>query len=104
MRARAPAVVLCLLTSPLELPCHARLVKVGSGAPGRETRRRRGDNQATERFVGSRCFGDRQRGKDTFSELRHTISPVNSPEEAEPAGGVLDPTDERRRVRRKPLR
>lgn len=30
-------VVLCLLTSLLELPCHAGLVKVGIGSPERET-------------------------------------------------------------------
>lgn len=39
-RARAPRVVLCLLTSPLELPCHAGLVKVGIGSSERGTDRR----------------------------------------------------------------
>lgn len=35
-------VVLCLLTSPLELPCHAGLVKVGIGALGRDAEKQTG--------------------------------------------------------------
>lgn len=46
-RARARP-VLCLLTSPLELPCHAGLVKVGIRASEGEGDRNRPENCKTE--------------------------------------------------------
>lgn len=51
---RVPCVVLCLLTSPLELPCHAGLVKVGIGPPWRDTRTDRRRERETERTVDER--------------------------------------------------
>lgn len=81
--------LLCLLTSPLELPCHAGLVKVGIGAPVRETGRSRNGallRTTPRRFNRSEhaglCHrhgreGESGEGTQVEAEVEARISPVN---------------------------